>query len=181
MTLTPLLNGNRVRLTALSSTDTDTITHWQQDNEYLRLLDAKPAYPKNEAQIAEWVREGQRGRETFLLGIRLQATDSLIGFVEIGDILWAHRVGWLAIGIGETDQRGRGYGREALTLALEFAFRELNLYRLQLTVFAYNHAAIALYERLGFQIEGTFREFMERDGQRHDMLLYGILRSEWVR
>jgi len=181
MTLTPLLNGNRVRLTALNSADTETIAHWQQDNEYLRLLDAKPAYPKNEMQIAEWVREGQRGRETFLLGIRLQATDSLIGFVEIGDILWAHRVGWLAIGIGEDEQRSRGYGREALTLAVEFAFRELNLYRLQLTVFAYNHAAIALYERLGFQIEGTFREFMERDGERYDMLLYGLLRPEWVR
>lgn len=181
MTLLPLLNGRTVRLTALSGADTETITRWQQDNEYLRLLDAKPAYPKNELQMSEWMREGQRGRDTFLFGIRLQATDSLIGFVEIGEILWTHRVGWLAIGIGERDLRGQGYGREALTLALDFAFRELNLYRIQLTVFGYNEPAIALYERLGFQREGTFREFMERDGDRYDMLLYGILRHEWVR
>ena len=42
-----------------------------------------------------------------------------------------------------------------------------------------NHKAIALYERLGFVHEGTHREFLERDGQRHDMLLYGMLRPEW--
>lgn len=52
--------------------------------------------------------------------------------------------------------------------------------RLLLTaVFAYNEPAIALYENLGFRHEGTFREFLQRDGVRHDMHLYGLLRPEW--
>ena len=41
-------------------------------------------------------------------------------------------------------------------------------------------ANIALVESLGFQREGTFREFIHRDGQRYDMLLYGLLRREWA-
>jgi len=177
--LTPLLTGVRVRLTALSSADAPVLARWQADTDYLRHLDAQPAFPKNESQMAEWVRDGQRGRENFLFGIRTTAEDFLIGFIELGEIQWTHRTAWLAVGIGEPEYRGLGYGHEAMTLALEFAFRELNLHRIQLTVFSYNDRAIALYEKLGFQREGTFREALDRDSQRHDMYLYGLLRREW--
>ena len=62
---------------------------------------------------------------------------------------------------------------------LRYAFHELNLYRLQLTVFDYNERALALYRGLGFQHEGAMRQFLERDGERHDMYLMGLLRPEW--
>ena len=75
--------------------------------------------------------------------------------------------------------RGERLRLTALRLLLRFAFDELNLYRVQLTVFSYNPRAIRLYEKLGFRHEGTFREFVQRDGARHDMLLYGLLRQEW--
>lgn len=181
MTISPLLVGSSVRLTPLNASDALTLARWQFDSEYLRLLDAMPAFPKNEAQMTDWIREGQRASERYLFGIRLTANDELIGFVELGEIIWSHRASWVAIGIGERECWGRGYGYEAMTLTLEFAFRELNLHRVQLTVFSYNPRAIALYEKLGFQREGIYREFLERDGQRHDMYLYGLLRREWER
>lgn len=46
-------------------------------------------------------------------------------------------------------------------------------------MFSYNERAIALYEKLGFQREGIYREFLQRHGKRFDMYLYGILRREW--
>lgn len=180
MSLSTLLEGTRLRLVPLSSIDVSIIARWQLDNQYLRLLDANPAYPKNEVQIADWMREGQRGRDNFLFGIRMMSSDDLIGFVELGEVLWTHRNGWLAIAIGEREYRGRGYGYEAMGLILDFVFRELNLHRVQLTVFSYNEAAVRLYEKLGFQREGIFREHLERDGQRYDMYLYGLLKHEWV-
>jgi RimJ/RimL family protein N-acetyltransferase len=67
-----------------------------------------------------------------------------------------------------------------MALALDFAFRELNLHRVFLTVFSYNTAAMAMYEKLGFVHEGTHREHLQRDGQRFDMVLYGMLRREWM-
>jgi RimJ/RimL family protein N-acetyltransferase len=179
MTLSGLLEGTQVRLTALSPVDSPVIARWQLDIDYLRLLDANPAFPKNESQIAEWIRDGQRGREHFLFGIRMQSNHELIGFLELGEVLWTHRSTWIALGIGERDYRHKGHGYEAMVLALNFAFSELNLYRVQLTVFGYNAAAIRLYEKLGFTREGVYREFLERDGQRYDMYLYGLLRREW--
>lgn len=174
-----LLEGTRVRLGAMSALDAAALARWQQDNEYLRLLDAQPAFPKNEVAMTEWIRAGQN-KDHYLFGIRLISTDDLIGFVELDGVLWTHRNAWLAVGIGERTHWGHGYGAEAVGLALDFAFRELNLHRMQLTVFSYNERAIRLYEKLGFRREGVYREFLERDGERHDMYIYGLLRREWV-
>jgi RimJ/RimL family protein N-acetyltransferase len=180
MVLSTFFYGSRVRLTPLIQNDVPTLARWQGDSEYLRLLAAEPAFPKNEQQVGEWVREGQRGRDNFLLGIRTIQDDELIGFIELGEVLWTHRNSWVAIGIGERGYWGQGYGHEAMGLALDFAFNELNLHRVQLTVYSYNERAIRMYEKLGFQREGVYREFLLRDGQRYDMLLYGLLSHEWM-
>jgi RimJ/RimL family protein N-acetyltransferase len=180
MALSTFFYGSRVRLTPLNSNDVPTLARWQSDTEYLRLLAAEPAFPKNEGQVAEWVREGQRGRDNYLLGIRTIGDDDLIGFIELGEVQWTHRNSWVAIGIGERGYWGRGYGYEAMTLALDFAFKELNLHRIQLTVYSYNQRAIRMYEKLGFQLEGNYREFLLRDSQHYDMLLYGLLSREWL-
>ena len=46
-------------------------------------------------------------------------------------------------------------------------------------VFSNNERCIALFEKLGFRREGVYREFLQRDGRRYDMYLYGLLRPEW--
>jgi RimJ/RimL family protein N-acetyltransferase len=179
MAETHLLVGPRVRLTALQEADLSVIARWYDDAEFLRLFDAAPAYPRAANALRQWLEDRRTAQNGFLFGVRLHQGDELIGVIELEGILWNQQVGWLSIGIGAARNRGRGYGAEALRLTLDFAFRELNLHRVQLTVFSYNAPAIALYERLGFQREGTYREFLHRDGQRFDMYLYGLLRREW--
>ena len=85
----------------------------------------------------------------------------------------------MSIGLGDSANWGKRYGNEATRLALGFASNELHLHRVQLTVFDYNPRAIHLYEKLGFQQEGIYREFLQRDGRRFDMYLYGLLGHEW--
>ncbi|NOK59987.1 MAG: Ribosomal-protein-S5p-alanine acetyltransferase [Chloroflexi bacterium AL-W] len=174
-----LLAGANVQLTALMNADITTIARWYRDDEFARLLDALPARPQTETDLTQWIESQHKENNTFLLAIRLIDTEDIIGFTEIDGILWNHQTGWITIAIGDIAYRGKGYGTEALQLVLSFAFRELNLYRVQLTVFSYNERAIALYEQAGFQREGTYREYIHRDGTRYDMHLYGLLRSEW--
>ncbi|MCS4515774.1 GNAT family N-acetyltransferase [Clostridium botulinum] len=69
------------------------------------------------------------------------------------------------MGFGEEEARGKGYGTQVTELVLNFAFKELNLHRIHLTVLEYNHRAIKLYEKVGFRREGTYREFIHRDGK----------------
>ncbi len=179
MTAMNLFYGERVRLTSLYPSDVQTMTRWYEDGEFARLFDTNPAHPKSESAIHKWLDGNERDRDSFALAIRMLYSDDLIGYVQIDGIQWTHGCGWLAIGIGSPSHRNKGYGTEAMRLTMRFAFHELNLHRLQLTVFGYNEAAIKLYERLGFQREGAFREYLRRDGERHDMILYGILAREW--
>ena len=179
MTPLTLLRGSRVRFTALTQSDLPTVTQWHQNPEFLRLFDALPAVPKTEAVLAQWLDDTNKATDAFLFAVRSLDSDELIGYVELDGILWIHRVSGVSIAIGDAKQWGKGYGYEVMQLVLQFAFDELNLHRIQLTVFSYNERAIALYEKLGFQCEGVHREHLQRDGKRYDMYLYGLLRSEW--
>jgi len=175
-----LLKGKRVRLTAVTTDDLPTMAAWWTDADFLRLYDSMPAFPQSVAQLAKRLEDGEQGKTNFMFGIRPLNEDKLLGLVELDGIIWPHGTSSLSIAIGEQVERGKGYGYEAMTLLLDFAFRELNLHRVFLTVFSYNAAAITMYEKLGFTHEGTHREHLQRDGQRFDMLLYGILQKEWI-
>jgi RimJ/RimL family protein N-acetyltransferase len=174
-----LLRGSKVRLTALSSDDARTIARWHEDAGYLRLQETNTAVPRSEAEIAVELEKLREASDTMVFAIRMVEDGALIGTVGFYEIEWANRVAWLGIGIGDRTHWGKGYGSEALELTLRYAFDELNLHRLTLTVIAYNQRAIALYERWGFKREGALREFGERDGERYDLYVYGLLRSEW--
>lgn len=175
-----LLRGERIWLTALNRADAAVMARWEYDNEYLRLMDSSPARPRSEDEIARWLDSAARSNTEFTFGVRLLDSDDLIGWAQLDGIIWTHGTSALGIGVGNRSFWDRGYGTEALALLLDFAFDELNLHRVFLTVFSYNPRAIHLYEKLGFQREGLYREHLQRDGQRFDMLLYGILRREWA-
>jgi RimJ/RimL family protein N-acetyltransferase len=175
-----LFVGEKVRLTAFEPRDLAILTCWYQDAEFMRLFDAEAAHPKTERQVAEYVDGQQRSPTAFVFAIRPLNSDQMVGYTVLDGIIWSQGIGWVAIGIGDPALRGKGIGSDAMRLLLNFAFGELNLRRVQLTVFAYNVPAMRLYKKLGFQREGLFREFLMRDGQVYDLLLYALLRREWT-
>jgi RimJ/RimL family protein N-acetyltransferase len=174
-----LLRGTTVRLAALSQDDAPRMAGWYEDAGYLRLQETNRAVPKSVAQIEAELEQFESSADTIVFGIRTRAEDELVGLLGFYEIEWSNQVAWLGMGIGDRNAWGKGYGTEALRLGLQYAFDELNLHRLTLTVIAYNERAIALYEKVGFRREGVFREFGQRDGKRYDMYLYGLLRPEW--
>lgn len=179
MLIKRLLLGNKVKLTSFKEEYLSTFQAWYNDTGFLRLYDVVSAFPKNEAGLKEMILDTQHSTDKYIFAVNPLGDDKLIGVTGFENILWNNGTAVVYIGIGDESYRGQGIGLEALGLTLEFGFQELNLHRIQLTVLSYNKPAIALYEKLGFKREGTYREFIHRDGKRHDMYLYGILRNEW--
>lgn len=175
--LPSLFTGKLVRLAASRPQDSADHARWSQDPEYMRQMDTDFARPMNEAEAA--ARLPGTSANSVGFAIRTLADDRLIGFVALFSIEWNNQSGVLAIGIGETDYRGKGYGTDALELALYYAFNELNLYRVGLDVIGNNARAIHAYEKVGFKREGAMRASLFRDGQRVDRVLMGILLPEW--
>ncbi len=64
----------------------------------------------------------------------------------------------LGMAVDQTFQ-GRGVGLALLAAAIDLADQWLNIHRIELTVMCANAHAIRLYERHGFEIEGTLRDF----------------------
>ena len=63
------------------------------------------------------------------------------------------------------DWQGRGVGTALMEAALDLADNWLNLTRVELTVYVDNAAGIALYEKFGFEIEGTHPCYAFRSGE----------------
>jgi len=74
--------------------------------------------------------------------------------------------------------QGQGVGTALLAAAIDLADNWLGLRRLELHVYADNPAGIHLYEKLGFVVEGTARDFALRDGVFVDALAMAWIRSE---
>ena len=84
-----------------------------------------------------------------------------------------------AIGMGvHDDYTGQGIGTRLLAELIEAADKWFGLRRLELTVYADNVAAIALYKRFEFVVEGTFRDYAFRDGRFMDSLAMARLRAD---
>ncbi|MDF2880676.1 MAG: family acetyltransferase [Clostridiaceae bacterium] len=179
MYINNLLVGDRVKLTSLNEKDLMILENWYNDVNFLRLYDMVSAFPKSETQLLGMLNNKRSSSNSYIFAVRTIEDNTLIGVTGFEEILWNNGVATIFVGIGDRERRGAGFGREALKLTMEFGFQELNLHRIQLNVLQYNGSAINLYESLGYKKEGTYREFIHRDGKRYDMYLYGVLREEW--
>jgi RimJ/RimL family protein N-acetyltransferase len=174
-----LFEGTLVRLTAADpGKDAEALARWSRDSEYQRLLDGDPAQPWSLARARALLEEPARDTG-FPFFIRTRAENKLIGFVGVWIPQWNSGDAWVGIGIGEPEYRGKGYGTEAMRLALRYAFTELNRERVSLIAFAYNTRAIRSYQKAGFVVEGYARQNVLREGQRYDDVFMGILREDW--
>lgn len=77
------------------------------------------------------------------------------------------------------DARGEGYGREAVSLLVDHAFRTYDAPAVGAGVFDGNDASRCLLESLGFEREGRQRAYMFVDGEHRDRLQYGLRREAW--
>lgn len=179
MSIGNLLIGDKVKLTSLNEKDLVIVENWYNDVNFLRLYDIISAFPKSEAQLLDMLNNKRNSSNSYIFAVRNLEDNKLIGVTGFEEILWNNGVSTIFVGIGDKEYRGKGCGREALKLTMEFGFQELNFHRIQLNVLQYNNSAINLYESLGYKREGVYREFIHRDGKRYDMYLYGILREEW--
>lgn len=173
-----LFKGKLVNLIPMDlEKDLEAIEKWEDDSEYKRLLDDMPAAMYSASISKEWFENNNGSGANFM--IHTVKDDKVIGFIDLDGFDWSARNGWVGIGIGDADFRGKGYGTEAMQLVLHYAFCALNLHRVNLNVFAFNKRAIRSYEKAGFRYEGTLRESLYKEDQRWDMIEMGILKSEW--
>ena len=104
-----------------------------------------------------------------------------VGYVILTDLFNKHNsihIKRIAI---DSSSKGKGYGKEALKLILNWIFKNTQAHRVWLDVKDYNSRAIYIYESAGFVIEGTLRdcEFNTLKNQYESFHIMSILRKEY--
>lgn len=106
--------------------------------------------------------------------------DKLIGTIGLENIDHVNRRATLGIFIGDTEEREKGYGTEAIRLILDYGFNYLNLNNINLDVMEFNKRAIACYEKCGFKEIGRRRQSEYLDGKYYDRVHMDILKEEFT-
>lgn len=177
---TPFLIGKTIYLRPLRRADLDgAYLAWLNDPEVTRYLESG-VFPQTREQLETFYDAVTRASDQVIVAVVDRETDKHIGNVKLGPIHWVHRKATFGILIGERAWWGRGVGQEATRLMVEYAFRQLNLRRIDLGVYADHAAAVRVYEKLGFKEEGRFREALFHEGAYKDHLWMGLLASEYI-
>ena len=177
----PLLNivGEKVALGPLRKGLLPTYTRWMNNFRTLRTMGVPPR-PLTLGQEEQWY-EGTiaRSETSSEFTIYERSTERPIGNCGLHDIDYGNRTAEFGILIGEPDARGKGYGTEATSLILDYAFTALGLHNVMLRVFAYNPAGVRAYTKAGFKEFGRRRESQFMGGKYWDVIYMECLATEW--
>ncbi|TRX94990.1 hypothetical protein FHL15_004075 [Xylaria flabelliformis] len=89
-----------------------------------------------------------------------------------------HGSTFLSLSISQQYQR-KGYGKEAIAWALDWAFDLARMHRVEMSCYSWNPGAKRLYSQIGFREEGVKREAVWFMGGWHDMHEMAMLEHEW--
>ena len=181
---TQLFEGRDIRFGPIDyEKDPEIESKWTHDSAFMRMYEINPARPMSAAivkkQYEKLEKQVEEDKNLYHFMIRAKEDDRLIGKAAIQWIEWTNGNAWVHLGIGSAQDQRKGYGTQALSMLVRFAFAELNLFRLSVRVPEYNQAAISLFSKFGFVEEVRRRQALDRDGRRWDLIVFGLLNSEW--
>lgn len=149
---------------------------WFEDQEVCRYNSHGKFFPSR-AELASYI-EGCRGGDRVVMAI-CHEVDGHVGNVSLQGISSIDRSAEFAILLGDRRHWQRGLGELAARAILGHGFLKLGLERVHCGTAATNEGMQRLALKLGMSLEGRRRSQLFLDGERVDVLEYGILRSEF--
>lgn len=172
-----MLTGRLVLLRPVEPEDADVFWRWHNDPEVGRWLVAD--YHESLAQIRQrFAERKQNSYPKAVFAIETLAEGKLIGSTTLRDATPETARAEVDLYIGEKDHWGAGYGTDALRTLCRYGFEVMRLHSIALWVVIENEAAIRVYKKLGFQVDGRHREAFRGVGRWHDLLLMSLLEGE---
>lgn len=175
---TQRLVGERVELLRHARKNYRLYGEWYSDPEVWRLT-SWAAAPLGRSATERLFEDRELSSTDDSFAIHVQGQQDPIGVISLMNVSTANGAAELSVIVGDPQDRRHGFGAEAIELLLDYAFDELGLNRVSLSVFEFNEDAISTYGDLGFREEGRLRRALKRDGAFHDAILMSVLASEW--
>ena len=111
--------------------------------------------------------------------ICLKETSQAIGYVSLSDIDHWNKKIFLSGYTISPEFSGKGYATEAAKLAIQYAFEELGMNRIEGRFLDDNAASQRVGSKLGYVQDGILRDYVFKNGRYHDVIFSSILRSDY--
>lgn len=126
---------------------------WMNDEDVCKFLET--SIPYSEFELQDYV-NSMIAKKIFFWAITIKHNDLHIGNIKIDPINYKHKSGEYGILMGDRNNWGKGYAKEASKVVIDYCFNVIGLRKITLGVIEDNVAAVKLYKSLGFDEEGIY-------------------------
>jgi RimJ/RimL family protein N-acetyltransferase len=166
----------RIKLRDLTWEDRTFFYEWINDDDVIRYSISLFQKLKTNAEIDTWFRTMLDDDSSVNKGIVFNG--KFVGYAGIVKLKNVHNSGEYFLFIGDKTVWGKGIGTQVTKEMITYAFEELKLHRLSLTISDINTFAVKAYKRAGFIEEGVMRDACLRDGTYHDKIMMAIINRD---
>lgn len=128
----------------------------------------------------EWIKNYKNTSDNMRWMIDLD-NDVTLGMVMLTKIDWKDRSAEISYKINPYERnRQTGDTKDAVYAVIKYAFEDLGLHRLEASIIDYNIFSQKMIKSMGFQLEGTCRSKIFKNGKWNDEYIYGLLCDEYI-
>lgn len=149
------LATERIKLRAVEPIDASMLFIWENNPANWKISHTEvPFSMHNIHQLIEQFSSVRTSGQLRMI-VDLQENNKAIGAIDLYDVNFKHGFATLGILIADTQERGKGYAFEAISLFCDYCREVLSLNNLQCFIHADNEASIQLFEKLGWRKIGV--------------------------
>lgn len=133
------------------------------------------SFPVSLAEQRKWI---QGLSDNQVVRYAVDNGKGIVGMASISAIDMRNRTANLNIKLREQEQ-GKGYASRAVKLMIRYCYQELGLICLTAQILERNEKSKKLFEKLGFRLDGVLRSRVYKNGERHNLMAYSLLKDEY--
>jgi RimJ/RimL family protein N-acetyltransferase len=174
-----LLKGQKIFLLPIERHDIITLNEWIKKGLDFSLISPSSLFALNLDELENWYNSLIYNPKIRIFVIRNIEHKTPIGLIELNNIDWKNRNAEIGIFIAYENLRNKGFGSDTLKVIINYAFNELNLFKLYAKIAEDNYPSIKLFEKFNFKKEAVLRKNIFKNNEYIDLLIYGLLKEEF--
>lgn len=175
------LKGKKTVLRAIEEEDIEMFRELANDWDYEKMI-VGWALPISKADQKKWFDTAKNSLHTQIRYIIETEADGAVGMIGLKDFDWKNgSASGLGMRIAKKELRTKGIATDAWMTLLRYAFEELRLNRVNGSALDYNKISLRVCEKVGFQVEGTMRQAVYKNGSFHNVIMMGVIKEDYYR
>lgn len=172
----PIIETDNYSIRPFKDTDAELWQVWDVDPEVQAHMPEPANEPQDISEQLEYIKECEAEEDGYYWSIDTK-DGTTIGTVALTDINDYHKLAELGVVIGDKNFWGKGVASEVVAAVVQYAFTNLGIVRISAEAEVGNIGVQKVLERAGFEQDGVFKSARVKNGQRIDVLHFGITHS----